>query len=919
MTGDSPRFPSEDNSGNAGLEQQLAKRGLKFEKTTGSYGGPENSYIVHQPTREAMYQLGHQFGQEAIVFGQDGKHELLYTHGPNAGKYHPGLPLVRFSQEKPEDYFTTIPGKGHVTLHFDADRLHDSPVKSTVPAMQHGPGEAPHPRLEAFKSEARMAVLRGLRKALGEHAPRPHPHAYAWHESNTSYHHRTIGHGILLSTKQFTDLAPLAKSLRKDEAPQAPKPHPTNEQAAGAGVSTYAKYAAPYGSVNKGSASDLKHYPMEGTSAKVDQLIKDHGHTVYYAGGKHGKADLANKNFDSRHLMIWDPSAGSGGDFGHADYTDNWRKIHELAHSLTLPELNAKYGEGRRMGGLGKQRTLREAKRAVEWEHLAAHRQRQLASSIGINIPDDVFNREYNTVMHDAVHRAVTGRFTEPSEEGFTPHSHQVPLSVAHSMLDEHANSLGLVNEHSLIKKNESQSFTHRPKLMKKSEKLYSPREVHAALVKTVREKLDAAAAQIEDLRKRELAQADKKSEKPLSKAELCPLCGNLDRPGSCTCILRKDEDEPKSKACPNCSKDVTVSDGKVGHHFEGRQAKPCAGVGKAPKGLEKDEKDPGPGNSLGPSFACPKCHTFQNSYAGRNPEGKKTWKCKKCGDVRATDESMNKDEMVPNSAVADDKKVPGSVLPSDKMPKKVGSTEGSGGKITKKSEKGEKGVASLRKDAMGSLMGKDKWKKPGSMGAPTLPGMTAPTKVNGMHPDTAASLADVKGLAPSAAKPAAAAPKLPAVAPATAKPTLPGAKPAPAAAAPAGNPDADLAADKKAAGVGFLNNLISKFKGVGNAGWKRTATHSPKFSGVRPLARSEKKADQPLKKSMGNCLLCKADEHGGACKASPSNPRPGKTLKVEPAPQTEGLTMTNHSRGMMGLDHKKYPGIKPRRKARRQ
>jgi hypothetical protein len=55
-----------------------------------------------------------------------------------------------------------------------------------------------------------------------------------------------------------------------------------------------------------------------------------------------------------------------------------------------------------------------------------------------------VFNREYNTVMHDAAHRAVTGKFTEPSEEGFVPHSHAVPLETSLGLVREAARNLGL-------------------------------------------------------------------------------------------------------------------------------------------------------------------------------------------------------------------------------------------------------------------------------------------------------------------------------------------------------------------------------------------------------------------------------------------------------------------------------------------
>jgi len=285
--------------------------------------------------------------------------------------------------------------------------------------------------------------------------------AYAYHESKP-HHKQSKGHGVLLTTKQFMDLTGLAKKEGDPPTqPTPPAPHPTNEQAAGVGVSTYAKHAAPFGTVNKGVPSNLEHYPMKGTKDKVNQLVKDHGYQVYYMGGKHGKPDLANRNYENGHLAIWDPSAGSGGDFGEEDVTDNWRKVHELAHALTLPALNQKYGEGRRMGGLGKHRTLREAKRSVEWEYNVAHKQRDLNKQLGIHVPDEVFHKELNTVMHDAVHRAVTGKFTESSAEGFVPHSHKVPLETSLGMLDEAAKEMGLPDEHSLVRKSEREYTAH--------------------------------------------------------------------------------------------------------------------------------------------------------------------------------------------------------------------------------------------------------------------------------------------------------------------------------------------------------------------------------------------------------------------------------------------------------------------------
>jgi hypothetical protein len=445
MTADAPRFQAEEASGNEGLETHLRKLGLRFEPTHGSYGGPERSYFIYGPSREQMYGLGKKFGQEAVIYSQDGRHELMYTHGPNAGKYHASLPLVRYSQHQPDDYYTHVPSHGgYLTLHFDSDHLHDSPVKHSLPLAQQTPVDD-HPLVN--KAEVRRQLAVALRKSMGR---MPHPHSYPWHEAHTGHHQRSVSHGVLLTADEVSKLFPLAKD---EEKFAAPKPHPTNDQAAGAGVSTYAKYAAPYGTLDKTKPANLKFYPMGGREQDADRLLKQHGVTAYYMGGKHGKPDLANRNYNTGHVAIWAPEAGSGGDFGDEGYTAAWRKLHELAHLQTLPQLNEIYGEGRRMGGLGKQRTAREAKRAVHWEWLAAHKQRELAKQAGVHISDEDFNRELNTVMHDAVHRAVTGKFTEPSDEGFVPHAHKVPLETALGMVDESARSMGLATDHDVLRK----------------------------------------------------------------------------------------------------------------------------------------------------------------------------------------------------------------------------------------------------------------------------------------------------------------------------------------------------------------------------------------------------------------------------------------------------------------------------------
>jgi len=441
MSGEKPLFQPQVPGGHEALGQALQQMGLHAEPTSGKYKEPERSYIVHGATLAQMQQLGKMFGQESVVHSQNGQHRLVYTNGEHEGKFHqtnPQNPIEHFEQP-PDDFYTSLPGHGHARINFDFTKMHDlDPVNKAEREFS--------PELVAYLMKNSLAEL------LADQAPvRAHPHNYEWHDGHSSHHEEDLA-------------APQLPGLTKADAPGAhphmdtpPKPppgqHPTNEQAAGVGVSTYKQFALPYGDVKPGSKPDLLHYNYHGKLPEAEGLVHDHGYKTYYAGGKYGKPDLANKNYNTGHLMVYDPSPEAGANFGHENYTNAWRQIHELAHALTLPELNKIYGEGRRMGKLGTHRTTHEALRAVHWEWLAAHKQRELSKQIGVPIKDEDFHKELNTVMHDAAHRAVTGKFTEPSGEGFTPHSHKVPLHTALQMVRDAGNQMGLKGLHDLVQK----------------------------------------------------------------------------------------------------------------------------------------------------------------------------------------------------------------------------------------------------------------------------------------------------------------------------------------------------------------------------------------------------------------------------------------------------------------------------------
>jgi len=268
--------------------------------------------------------------------------------------------------------------------------------------------------------------------------PMEHPLSYDWHDGHSD-HHTDINKAEDNKPEPFVH----SQAHGPDKTPKFAE----NTQVGGVSDKSFNDIVGNWGTTDPKKPSTLKFYKnIENHASGIQDLMDKHGYKHYYAGGKHGKPNLANKNYNTKDLMVYDPTPQSGGDFDHEAYTDAWRKSHELAHALTHNDVNDIYGEGRRLGKLGV-RSPREMKRAAHWEWLAAHKQRDLMSDVGYKMNDDDFHRELNTVMGDATHRAITGKFTEPSTMGFQPHSHKIPLHESLNMIDKHAKNMGLQHD----------------------------------------------------------------------------------------------------------------------------------------------------------------------------------------------------------------------------------------------------------------------------------------------------------------------------------------------------------------------------------------------------------------------------------------------------------------------------------------
>lgn len=431
------------------VREELHNSGERFEEVNGHYGSPEKSIIVFHPKNiEKLHTLASRLGQESGIYSNGNVHEMRYYHGDDKGKIIPGRG-TQFFNEKPSDFYTEL-------------NVNNKPV-----FFRHN-----------------------LDFTQAQTSPRQHPHSYDWQDNEVGAQPdpNSLPNQVKkMDTTSDQDMSTLDVLRYQDEAREniagkkkLHKAHPhiqahgpaQNEQAGGNASGQFHDIMGQYGTVNPGTKTNLKFYKdIQHHEPSVDQHLMGQGYQTYFAGGKHGIPDLKNKNYNTKHLMVYDPSPASGGDFGDEAYTRTWRKIHEKAHADTYPQINKIYGEGRRLGKLGV-RSPREMKRAIHWEWLAAHHQRDLMGQMGYKIPDTDFHKELNTVMGDAVHRAITGKFTDPNDMGFHPHGHKVSLENAMQMVDQHAKALGLRHDDDTFLKQKQEGlrmseYSVNPKLAK--------------------------------------------------------------------------------------------------------------------------------------------------------------------------------------------------------------------------------------------------------------------------------------------------------------------------------------------------------------------------------------------------------------------------------------------------------------------
>ncbi len=134
------------------------------------------------------------------------------------------------------------------------------------------------------------------------------------------------------------------------------------------------------------------------------------------------------RSYNERHVWIYDP-AQSHGAFRFPDwtveqaihYTRAWRVTHEHGHGRTHPTIERRFGPGKRKGRYGVELSANDAARALAWEDAAFREQRYILERLAVKVSDEDFAREWRINMADAVHRVLTGDFSDPGPDGFEP------------------------------------------------------------------------------------------------------------------------------------------------------------------------------------------------------------------------------------------------------------------------------------------------------------------------------------------------------------------------------------------------------------------------------------------------------------------------------------------------------------------
>ena len=135
LTAGNPNGKSADSAKNVQANEELEKRlrsmNLGFKKIKGHYGEPENSFFIPNINKDEALDLGKQYNQESIIFGEkstdskDGKSydgmtfSLIYTDNRYGQTYAQKDVFVNI--DSADDYYTKVKGRKFQIPFFDDD------------------------------------------------------------------------------------------------------------------------------------------------------------------------------------------------------------------------------------------------------------------------------------------------------------------------------------------------------------------------------------------------------------------------------------------------------------------------------------------------------------------------------------------------------------------------------------------------------------------------------------------------------------------------------------------------------------------------------------------------------------------------------------------------------------------------------
>lgn len=135
--------PEENKARNSELEKIIAGALFGYKKVKGSYGSKENSFIVNNITKKLLLQLGDQFDQESVIFGEyfeedNGKYGMVFRmiRSSACGGDEPvgtimGERKVFINRNNEDDYYTEVKGRKFQIPFFEVPTFDDKKGTNT--------------------------------------------------------------------------------------------------------------------------------------------------------------------------------------------------------------------------------------------------------------------------------------------------------------------------------------------------------------------------------------------------------------------------------------------------------------------------------------------------------------------------------------------------------------------------------------------------------------------------------------------------------------------------------------------------------------------------------------------------------------------------------------------------------------------